>query len=102
MQAARTPESLVRKILERTGANAEAALRTLDYFDPLHLAGRIRAPALMSAGGQDQTCPPDTIRAVYDRIPARKSLLYDPGLAHTSSSEFYALVWPWLKLHLDR
>jgi len=101
-QAARTPESLVRKILERTGVDAEAALRTLDYFDPLHLAGRIRAPALISAGGKDKTCPPDTIRAVYDRIAARKSLFHDPGLEHTSSSEFYALVWPWLALHLQR
>ncbi len=81
-QAARTPESLVRKILERTGADPEAAQRSPDCFDPLHLAGRIRAPALSGAGGKDKTCPPDTIRAIYDRIPARKSLFHDPGLEH--------------------
>ena len=36
--AASTPKSLVKKLLDQAGRNDEAALRTLDYFDPWQLA----------------------------------------------------------------
>ncbi|WP_129311152.1 acetylxylan esterase [Streptomyces sp. L2] len=41
-------------------------LRTLSYFDGVHFAARGRAPALFSAGGEDQTCPPSTVFAAYN------------------------------------
>lgn len=77
-----------------------AFLDTWDYFDPVHLAPRIRAPTLLSAGGKDTTCPPDTIRAVFERLAGIKALAYYPDLIHTSCSDFYALSWQWMDRHL--
>lgn len=95
-RAARTPGSLVKKLLDQAGANDEAHLSTLDYFDPLQLVPALRAPALLSSGGKDATCPAETIRAVFDRIPSVKSLLHEPDLPHTTSASFYRLTWLWL------
>jgi cephalosporin-C deacetylase len=95
-RAARIDGSLVKKLLDQAGLNDEAHLRTLDYFDPLQLVSTLRAPALVSSGGRDTTCPADTIRAVFDRMPGVKSLFHDPELTHTSSETFYGLTWQWL------
>jgi cephalosporin-C deacetylase len=99
-QSARTPGSLVQQILDKAGKNDEAHLRTLAYFDPLHLVQNLQAPAIVSSGGRDTTCPAATIRAVFDRIPAVKSLFHDPDLTHTTSPAFYRLAWQWLDSHL--
>jgi cephalosporin-C deacetylase len=98
--AARTPNSLVKKLLDQAGRNDEAALRTLDYFDPWQLAPQLRAPVLMSAGGRDETCPAETIRSVHEKLPGEKALLFYPHLPHTTCLDFYNQSWPWLDRHL--
>jgi cephalosporin-C deacetylase len=100
--AARTPNSLVKILLDRAKGNHEATLNTLDYFDPLALAPDLHAPALVSVGGKDEVCPAVTIRAVFDRIPGVKSLVVYPDLTHTSCAAFYDLSWPWLDYYLRR
>ena len=98
--AARTPDSLVKRLLDRAGRNDEAALATLDAFDPRELAPRLRMPVLMSAGGKDVTCPAATIRSVFDRVPSEaKSLKFYPDLPHTSCVDFYNFSWAWLDQH---
>ena len=98
--AARTPNSLVKILLDQAGCNDEAALATLDYFDPLQLATHLLVPVLMSAGGRDEICPATTIQSVHDRLPGVKLLKFYPDLAHTSSLNFYQATWPWLDQHL--
>ena len=100
--AARMPNALVKNALDRAGLNTETALRTLDFFDPLQLAPDVHVPALISAGGKDETCPAATIRAVFDRIPGTKSLMIYPDLPHTSCAAFYEMTWPWLDVYLRR
>lgn len=41
-------------------------LHTLSYFDCVHFAARGRAPALLSAALEDQTCPPSTVFAAFN------------------------------------
>lgn len=98
--AATIPNSLVKKLLDRANANNEISLQTLDYFDPLQLAPRIKVPVLMSAGGKDETCPLPTIRSVFDRLPGEKSLKIYPDLIHTTCLDFYELTWLWLDRNL--
>ncbi len=100
--AARTPASLVKILLDRAGRNDEAALRTLDFFDPRELALRLRVPVLLSAGGKDEICPAATIRSVYERLPGVKALKFYPELTHTTCLDFYNLTWPWLDEHFRR
>lgn len=97
--AARTPNSLVKTLLDRAGRNDESALVTLDYFDPVQLAPRLHVPVLMSAGGKDETCPAATIQSVYDRLPGVKTLKIYPNLTHTTCLDFYNFTWPWLDQH---
>lgn len=95
--AATVPNSLVKKLLDRSHSNSEPYLKTLDYFDPLQLAPWIHVPVLMSAGGRDDTCPMGTIRSVYDRIHSNKELRIYPNLPHTSCQDFYNQSWRWLE-----
>ena len=101
-RAARLPGALVKTLLERHGALSARTLRTLDYFDPASLAEGLRAPVLLSSGGQDTVCPPETIRSVFDRLPGIKSIVVYPALPHTSSGDFYRMGWEWMNRHLGR
>lgn len=98
--AARIPNSLVKKLLDKARRNDEAALRTLDFFDPWQLAPALKAPALISAGGKDGTCPLNTIRSVYDRLTGERTFKIYPELTHTSCVDFYNYSWVWLDQHL--
>lgn len=99
-QAVHLPSALVKQLLTQPGVDTEAALRTLDYFDPVNLAPGIKAPTLVSAGGKDETCPAVTIRTVFDRIPTIKGYAYFPELTHTSCAGFYLQSWSWLDWYL--
>jgi cephalosporin-C deacetylase len=94
--AATIPKSLVKTLLDRSHTNNEAALQTLDYFDPLQLVPWLHVPVLMSAGGKDETCPMQTIQSVYDRISSNKQLKIYPNLPHTTCLDFYYQWWLWL------
>jgi cephalosporin-C deacetylase len=98
--AAAIPGSLINTLLNKANANRADAWNTLDYFDPLRLAPNLRAPLLVSAGGKDTTCPPGTIRSVFDAVAAIKTLAWYPELPHTSSQSFYALSWTWMAMYL--
>jgi cephalosporin-C deacetylase len=95
-RAANTEGSLIRSLLDSAKMRDEEHLRVLEYFDPLQLAGALRVPVLLSSGGKDTTCPAETIRAVFDRLPGIKSLFHDPQLPHTTSEAFYRRTWEWL------
>jgi len=60
----------------------ERGLDTLAWFDPLNLAQLIDCPTFVSIGLADTTCPPETIRPVYEAIAAYKGLLEIPGAGH--------------------
>lgn len=50
-------------------------LETLSYFDGVNFCKRIRAPhVLFSAGLMDTICPPSTVFAAYNAVPARKEI----------------------------
>jgi cephalosporin-C deacetylase len=57
--------------------------RTLQYFDVLHLADRIRCPVLMSVGLRDLVCPPSTIFAVFNHLRGPKEIAVYPAHGHT-------------------
>ncbi len=75
-------------------------LNTFDYFDPVNLAPLLKAPTLVSSGGKDFTCPPDAIRAVWNRLPGIKALHHEPDLTHTTSVDFYNMGWEWFARYL--
>ena len=78
----------------------QTMLDTLHYFDTLTLADAIQCPTLVNIGMADTTCPHDTIRPVFDRITAHKSLLVYPDLPHSPCTDFNIHAMNWLKRYL--
>jgi cephalosporin-C deacetylase len=52
----------------------ETVYNTLTYFDGIHLAPKITARTLFSVGLMDNTCPPSTVFAAYNRLKAKKEI----------------------------
>ncbi|WP_405063480.1 acetylxylan esterase [Kribbella sp. NBC_01505] len=60
----------------------DEVFNTLGYIDVQHLAPRIRAEVTLFIGLEDQTCPPSTQFAAYNRITSTKELRAYPDLGH--------------------
>ncbi len=79
----------------------EARVRaTLAYYDTTSLATRLQAPTLVSLGQADPACPPDSVRVLFERIPACKALLEVPGLGHARSMLWRRLAVNWMQVWL--
>lgn len=98
--AAKIDGSLVKQLLDKAGKNNANSFATLAYFDPLYLVKNLRVPTLVSAGGEDTTCPQATIKSVYNNLPGKKELKFYPNLKHTSCLDFYTQGWSWLSKNL--
>jgi cephalosporin-C deacetylase len=66
---------------------AEAARRTLDYYDIINFADRITCPMLINIGLEDDVCPPETGYALVRQMTnARVDLHAYPNCAHDAGS----------------
>lgn len=63
-------------------AEAERALRTLDYIDGVNHAAHARVPALFSVALMDQVCPPSTVYAAFHHYGGPKRLEVYPWNEH--------------------
>jgi len=81
----------------------EAALRTLDFYDGINMAPRVRCPTLVNIGLVDPTCPPETGYAVFQAIgAAEKELCAYPGEGHSAGrAEHAPKIEAWMRRHLD-
>ncbi len=93
------PYAEVARYLKAHRDHVEAAFRTLSYFDGAVLAGRAAAPALFSAALMDQTCPPSTVFAAYNRwAGADKRIEVYPFNDHEGGQAFHDRVkLDWLR-----
>ena len=65
----------------------EPAVReTLNYFDGINFAPRIRCPMLVYIGLRDDVCPPETGYALYDALTCDKTLHTCDGCAHDAGA----------------
>jgi cephalosporin-C deacetylase len=58
------------------------AFTQLGYVDAQHLAPRIRGEVLMACGLMDETCPPSSQFAAYNKIQSKKDALIYPDFGH--------------------
>ncbi len=80
--------------------NEERAFRTLSYCDNLNLSPRIACPTLMTVGLQDLICPPSTVFAAFNHIPAEKEMLVYPYMDHADSDAQWEPMLRWLKKYV--
>lgn len=62
---------------QRRPQDVDQAMRTLSYVELNNLTDRIECPTLVSAGLQDELCPPSAVYAAFNRIPVEEKQI-DP------------------------
>lgn len=75
------------------------AWRVLGSIDALSHAYRLTVPVLLTAGGQDQTCPAPTIQSLFELLPHTKAYYYLHDKPHQHTQEFIALAAGWFRLY---
>jgi len=73
---------------------------TLFCYDTMHHVHRLdKIPVLLTAGGKDTVCPPDTIESLYNSLSGTKSYTFFEGLSHGCSRKSLTLARAWFLLH---
>lgn len=65
---------------------------TLDYFDGVNFATRIKARTLMSVGLMDTTCPPSSVFAAYNHIDAPKVMRVYRFNQHEGGGDYHTAL----------
>jgi cephalosporin-C deacetylase len=79
-----------------THAMAEEYWRRLGYIDVQNIAKRIKAEVLLGIGLQDDTCPPSTQFAAYNKIRSPKGMVIYPDFGHEELPGFDDRVFQFL------
>ncbi|MBW7996116.1 MAG: acetylxylan esterase [Candidatus Glassbacteria bacterium] len=92
---------LVRYIEQKPGSR-DQVMNTVRYFDTVSLAGRIKAPVIVSAGLFDRTCPVPSIYRMYHELGSvDKRIEIYPWLDHLEVGRpFMPVARQWLAAHL--
>jgi cephalosporin-C deacetylase-like acetyl esterase len=82
------------------GDEQVATRRAVCMIDTCAHVHRLKMPVLLTLGQRDKACPAPTIRTLFGRLGATRSLteIADQGHAHTV--EFLALARAWMALHV--
>ena len=78
---------------------AEQFWNQLGYIDTLSHAHRLHIPVMLSAGGEDITCPPATVEALFGKLHTTKQYTYLEHNIHTHSRQSMILFRAWLALY---
>ncbi len=70
------PYEEINDFLRAHPESRRAVEETVDYFDGINFADRIRCPIIVNIGLQDNVCPPETGYALFNRIAAADKRLY--------------------------
>jgi cephalosporin-C deacetylase len=80
------PYEEINEYLRRYPDREPAVRETLNYFDGINFAPRIRAPMLVYLGLLDDVCPPETGFAMYDALTCPKVLHTYAGCGHEAGA----------------
>lgn len=101
--AADRPAGWPKLIPRKEGKWDEQAIRAARYVDAMNFARSIKCPTIVSAGFIDGVCPPTSVYAAFNAIPAkRKRIVNRPGMGHAFPPD---LIEAWdqeIKNHITR
>ena len=75
----------------------EQMLETLQYFDAVNFAPRIKCPMVVGIAMEDEVCPPETSYAAYRLLPGERELWLFPNSGHGNAHEYPARETAWLQ-----
>ncbi len=67
----------------------DRVLATLAYFDMANMGTHARSPALFSVGLMDESCPPSTVYAAFNRYGGPKEIVEYPFNGHEGGGSFH-------------
>lgn len=101
--APNTPQPLIDEIVAATNPNdvptVAAVWRATIETDVRHLAGRVRAPAMIVSGEHDLTCPPEQGRAMAQALSA--PFVRMPAVGHLPMYEAPDQTADMIRMHVE-
>jgi len=88
---------MFRSDSKESGHRSAEKLRTMQYYDVVNFARRLRVPGLYTWGFNDETCPPTSMFSSYNVITAPKKLLLALETGHAQTPEQTDRVAQWLE-----
>lgn len=85
-------------ILDKVDDKA-SAWHAAGLIDTLSHVHRLDLPVLLTAGGADETCPPETIESLFKRLPGTRSYTYLKDTGHRYTTQFIPLATAWFRLY---
>ncbi len=82
------------------GMDTPEKLKTLQYFDVVNFARKIRVPVFMTWGYNDNVCPPTTSYIVYNTLNTKKESLVTPVNEHWISLTTRHYILDWIRTQL--
>jgi cephalosporin-C deacetylase len=76
--------------------NKKDKIETCGYYDVVNFARQVKIPGMYSWGYNDETCPPTSMYAAYNVIPATKSLFVALETGHWTFPEQNEKLNNWL------
>lgn len=73
--------------LESDGSPKPASLEASRYVDAVNFATRYKGESILSVGFIDRTCPPTSIYAAYNVLPAPKHMVVRPAMGHAGPTD---------------
>ncbi|MGF7142651.1 cephalosporin-C deacetylase-like acetyl esterase [Anaerotaenia torta] len=80
-------------------AGSRETARAEYLMDTIHHVHRFTFPVLLTSGGRDETCPPETIADLFDRIKGTKSYTHFEDLPHGYNREFVQMAKAWFLIY---
>lgn len=80
-------------------ADPEAVKQAEYLIDTVNHVHRFTFPVLLTSGGHDDVCPPETIADLFSRIPGTKSYTHFEHLTHGYNREFLQLAKAWFMIY---
>jgi cephalosporin-C deacetylase-like acetyl esterase len=86
------------KIEKERPGDVPAAWRAIGFIDTMSHAHRLGMPVLLTAAAEDATCPPPTIRSLFDTLPGTRSYTEIAKQGHAYTMHFLHLAEAWFRL----
>jgi len=82
---------------EKYKNNSTEKLQTMEYYDVVNFAKKIKIPGFYSAGYNDNTCPPTSTLSPFNSVKAPKEIVITPISAHWRFGETNTQSIKWLQ-----
>ena len=71
----------------------------LGFIDTLSHARRLNIPVMLTSGGDDVACPPETVKSLFEKLPSTKMYHFLEGQWHAHTIQFAVMSAAWFRLY---